>query len=1115
MTYGILYGLVLLSLTLTVPGAFADDAVPFHEKLRIHGDIVDSGGPMLVEIVYDSKSCGFFPAGTMEGFFIFSLDASRMEARCASADAYEAFSYYGGGISSWSLESSSEGMNRFSTAVAFRLVSNMVESLEDSISKSSLELKLEKADGLEHVKKSRLLRDMFMEMVRNDNAILNQIYKDGNAERNRNRVLDDMMSYADDQLAAKKIDRQSYDDIQELYSLALFYNYAHGADERERLIDRIQDRLYGMFATGEPPGALQGITSGINRAGHALSQQATRDIALSYTAGTLDHNVLVATVKLLPQIDYVNSIADDDKLPRKLASEWLRIREAIGEAQDIEGITAHKQDIKRAYQGAVLLKDIKKIESFAGQGHHLSGDIKRIWNSHVHLNKAGFEGIVAEADTIRRFSEILKKIELIDGNYDDLNAEFDDAKAIRQHTMELIGQAAGVRDLDDLEGTLDAHVNMLDGFAEESRRPTPPNLNSSDDPDKQVSKKPIDVARDPKIREEMKKTYRLINSNYIEKAPESVTHVTKLLWHSLEAKAKTTTLITEVPKIIAELKEMNAALKTAKLIEEKYKEKLSGVINPLLLKQRADFDGEMRNANSFAQVSKILVPYGEKLGVLAGVDVSETLDSYTKQYRNLERQAVDNYDTGGLEEIRKILAEIKRFSGKDTRNLSPDDTIRLNELLYRIESSIPEERLKQRIYSAVDHPFKIKQLLQKARAIENLVSVGDGRHRFAAGYEEFAASIKARVELARDSLLVQKDPELADRMLEEALEEWQKVNEEYVEGTHDRFVYDIAEIRKIRYNDLLENMHDLFPTPSQNPMYAEFVELKNKMQETINYGSLGSFEDDLKKLIALLEGEKMRGDIFFDVSYNGTEKLWSIKGAINEPKNKRDSVVFSVHDLQDGNNNHGVFTPVNTRDGNFNTLWEAPKSGTFAIKLDHGNSSAVKIISVSPDLFFEQNKRQAEHADVVELFQNFKNIIANFGGDNYEKNAHKFETITGIVDRSLSKSDTAKAQKYTSVLEKLVERYVPERSKRTIIDSEFSGDQIIVSGAFKKSTLFGAPELVTVSLLDTDGRTIDTRDIQDDGSGYYGVAIQAQKPGFYVLKMVHDGGMVTDVIKIV
>ena len=94
-------------------------------------------------------------------------------------------------------------------------------------------------------------------------------------------------------------------------------------------------------------------------------------------------------------------------------------------------------------------------------------------------------------------------------------------------------------------------------------------------------------------------------------------------------------------------------------------------------------------------------------------------------------------------------------------------------------------------------------------------------------------------------------------------------------------------------------------------------------------------------------------------------------------------------------------------------------------------------------------------------------------------------------------------------MQKLIERYLPVRSRVAVIDVAYENDRLHISGAVEKYLSFS--EDLYVDIYNQKGEHVDDIALKDSSSGYFDESISMPLPaGTYVAQLDYHNLKVTD-----
>jgi len=204
---------------------------------------------------------------------------------------------------------------------------------------------------------------------------------------------------------------------------------------------------------------------------------------------------------------------------------------------------------------------------------------------------------------------------------------------------------------------------------------------------------------------------------------------------------------------------------------------------------------------------------------------------------------------------------------------------------------------------------------------------------------------------------------------------------------------------------------------------------------------------------------------------------------------------------------HSNLEFTDTKHGDFYTQWIAPASpGLYVVMLQYQNSKATQIAYV-PDRF--DDIYSPSDLNMVELardFEELKTFIEKFGGNT---NSDKFSSTLNDIKLSLTNKDASKVDSKLNDLKRLIEKYLPIRSRSAVIEVQYENDSLIVSGAVQKTLSFR--EDLFVDVFDQRGNLIESIALKDNSSGLFNEVLSRPfDSGVYVAQLQYHDVIVTD-----
>src|SRR5574338_100175 len=543
--------------------------------------------------------------------------------------------------------------------------------------------------------------------------------------------------------------------------------------------------------------------------------------------------------------------------------------------------------------------------------------------------------------------------------------------------------------------------------------------------------------------------------------------------------------------------------------------------NESLINSFEDLLAKVKEAQTLSEILAIESEYEQSINDLR--EKRSPLSVLQFDYGQLKAKAELQSDYESLSTINNTIkiidTAIQIEKGNPTINKIDKMEVLLN--YYAAQDPIIKTRLDS--YSKDAYKIRASDILQRAKSIENLVSLGERHNKFLPGYTDFTKSMKSRLDEARD-LVVKKDLDAADNKVRALFDEWQQVSQKYTEDPFGSDAgYSLDEIKRIEYRKQLEQLSQ-FVTTFYNADFesssAEFLDMSNNAYDLIDYGNFDDAEkkiDEIRNFVSdqLEQGKKK---VLFDISYNPENQIWVMSGAVDKDLfDSRENLYLTIYDMEGNQDSTLKFS--DTKDGDFYTQWYAPtQPGLYVVKLQWRDAIASQIVNVAakstvtattppPDSDYTQN------VDLARQFEDLQKFVESFGGSNYQSNRDKFDPVMESIKNALHDKDTSTAKSKISELHSMIERYLPNRSKMGVLEVSMTGGQLLVSGAIYKTVAF--PEDIFIDIFDQSGEKIDEIPLKDNASGYFNQALsKSYNPRIYVAQLQYHDLFVSDFFKV-
>jgi hypothetical protein len=172
--------------------------------------------------------------------------------------------------------------------------------------------------------------------------------------------------------------------------------------------------------------------------------------------------------------------------------------------------------------------------------------------------------------------------------------------------------------------------------------------------------------------------------------------------------------------------------------------------------------------------------------------------------------------------------------------------------------------------------------------------------------------------------------------------------------------------------------------------------------------------------------------------------------------------------------------------------------------MDHKTS---QLVNVEERIVREYSSVELDSTELAREYEELENFIEVFGETNYGNHKSKFDPVledieTGLANRDfLANRDSNEVKDDLSELKRLIERYLPVRSKSAVIEVYMEQDTLYLSGSIVKPYV-NFREDIFIDIFDQKGERIDEIAHQ--------VLSKPYEPGMYVAQLWYHDLMVSD-----
>ena len=614
---------------------------------------------------------------------------------------------------------------------------------------------------------------------------------------------------------------------------------------------------------------------------------------------------------------------------------------------------------------------------------------------------------------------------------------------------------------------------------------------------------------------QLDKVERFISSD--EEENSELANLISPIWKSLQTDlelATSTDLILDSEQDIQKMRNViDASSRISKTIEISMESNLNN-------QQIEDWElllTQVQEASSIEEILQIVSDFDRTM-----IELREKRNPLTIlrfDYEAMKAKAEIQADNKNLFVINNALKIIDTAQKMEQGNPSVSKIDRIEVLLSWASSKAPEIQEELNSYSKDAYKIRASDILQRAKSIENLVDLSLTKKRFLPGYTDFVDSMKEKIDDTRE-LVIKKDLDSADTSVRELFSEWQVVSVAY---DHDPFGsdvgYSIDELKRIEFRKQLDELSSTVST-FYNADFAshsyQFVTLSDQASDLLDQGNFIGAESKIKDIKNHIKNYLKLNNprIIFDTDYDQENEIWVLQGFLDKPiMDRRHKVHVTVYSMDGVPSEKIEF--YDTKYGAFFTQWHAPtEPGLYVIMLEYLDVKASQIISVDEKKTTSYSSSDLARADLSEDFEELKDFVDRFGGVNQGTNMVKFVSVYKKITSALGNNDLEEADEELSELKRLIERYLPTRSRSAVIEVVYNDDKLFISGAVQKTISFS--EDLYVDIFDQRGNRINEIALKDSTSGKINEVIsQPFEPGIYVAQLQYHDLIVSDFFTII
>ncbi len=483
------------------------------------------------------------------------------------------------------------------------------------------------------------------------------------------------------------------------------------------------------------------------------------------------------------------------------------------------------------------------------------------------------------------------------------------------------------------------------------------------------------------------------------------------------------------------------------------------------------------------------------------------------QYKTMKDKAELQADYENLFLIDSALKILDTAKQMESGNPSIMRIDRIEVLLTWVSNKAPQ--IKADLDSFNKDAFKIRagDVLQRAKSLENLVELSLTKNRFLPNYIEFTEKFNEKIDNVRD-LVIKNDLNQADELVRVLFDEWTLVSQAYANDPNGSNVgYTTDEIKRIEFRKKLDTFSNMVSTFYNNEFAPHADGYNQMMADAYDLIYIANFVDTESKIIEI--GDYLseylvihNPRILYDISFDIEKDIWVIQGATEKsPFDGRENLYVTIYNMDGTTHSSMKFTDTNQ--GNFYTQWIAPTDpGLYVVMLQYQNSKATQIVHVEEKFDYNYSESDLNMVDLARDFEELESFAREFGGDNFD-NTRQIALIIDKIKSGLVNQDTKSVNTSLDEFKKIIERYLPVRSRVAVVEATFNDDKLVISGAVEKALAFS--EDLFIDVYDQRGNLVKEIALKDDSSGLFSkVLFQSFESGEYVVQLQYHDVIVND-----
>ena len=601
---------------------------------------------------------------------------------------------------------------------------------------------------------------------------------------------------------------------------------------------------------------------------------------------------------------------------------------------------------------------------------------------------------------------------------------------------------------------------------------------------------------------------RFISSNSTENS--DLANILMPDWDSLKSKLQRANSVDDIIESESEISKMKKTTDISSRISKSIEISKDIGVDTGLLKDWEQLLEEVDDASSIDEILEIVSAFDRSMTELR--EKRNPIAILKFEYQAMKEQAELQADYNNLFLIDNALKILDTAEQMESGNPSITRIDRIEVLLVWASKIAP--KIKSDLDAQDEDAIKARagNVLERAKSLENLVELSLKTKRFLPGFIEFSETFNEKIDDSRD-LVIEGDIDAADEMVRDLFVEWREVSYAYDEDPYGSDVgYSLDELKRIEFKEKLEAYSNAVSN-FNHPGFAQHEQEYNKMiLDGYELVELGNFVDIESKLLEIgqflaehLGTENKR--IIYNISYDLEKDIWVLRGAVEKSRfDNRENLYVTIYNMDGSKHSNLKFT--DTQHGDFFTQWFAPaEPGLYFVTLQYQNVKATQIINIEEEFDNDYSESDYDAIELAREFEELQTFVEKFGGANYDSES-RFSEVMADIKLNLANRDLENADEKLDELKRLIERYLPIRSRSAIIEAQFD-EKLVLSGAVQKSLAFR--EDLFVDIFDQQGNLVESIALKDDSSGRFNELVQIPfEPGVYVAQLEYHDVIVND-----